>query len=108
MANLAEDSGVWYCPSICAKVCCEQLLRARYQNMQSALRCCSWLLFLQRWCFASTTVLAWLAGGAVGPGRMAELGPAPFQVVLHAVPSLGLGGLLGGLLATWRHRRTTA
>ncbi|WP_299050837.1 DUF6350 family protein [uncultured Nocardioides sp.] len=52
-------------------------------------------------------VLAWLAGGAVGPGRMTEIGPAPFAVLLHAVPSLGLGGLLGGVLATWRHRRAT-
>lgn len=53
-------------------------------------------------------VLAWLASGAVGPGRMTEIGPAPVAVVLHAVPALGLGGLLGGLLATWRHRRAAA
>lgn len=53
-------------------------------------------------------VLVWLAGGALGPGRMTDIGPAPLTVVLHAMPSLGLGGLLGGLLATWRHRRATA
>ncbi len=50
-------------------------------------------------------VLAAIAGGAVGPGRMAEVGPAAGQVLVHAVVALGGGGLLGGLLATWRQRR---
>ena len=50
-------------------------------------------------------LLAAVAGGAVGPGRMAEVGPAAGQVLVHAVVALGGGGLLGGLLATWRQRR---
>lgn len=50
-------------------------------------------------------VLAAIAGGAVGPGRMTDVGPAAGQVLVHAVVALGAGGLLGGLLATWRQRR---
>ena len=50
-------------------------------------------------------VLAAIAGGAVGPGRMTQVGPAAGQVLVHAVVALGAGGLLGGLLATWRQRR---
>ena len=50
-------------------------------------------------------LLAAVAGGAVGPGRMADVGPAAGQVLVHAVVALGGGGLLGGLLATWRQRR---
>jgi hypothetical protein len=50
-------------------------------------------------------LLAVVAGGAVGPGRMAEVGPAAGQVLVHAIVALGGGGLLGGLVATWRQRR---
>lgn len=46
-----------------------------------------------------------LAGGAVGPGRMAEVGPVVGEVFWTAMVSLGLGGLLGGLAATWLFRR---
>jgi hypothetical protein len=54
----------------------------------------------------AVAVLAAVAGGAVGPGRMAEVGPAAGEVLVHAIPALGGGGLLGGLFATWRQRRT--
>jgi hypothetical protein len=47
-----------------------------------------------------------LAGGAVGPGRMADVAPYTFEVLLHAVTAFGLGGLLGGLAVTWWQRRT--
>lgn len=50
-------------------------------------------------------VLAALAGGAVGPGRMADVGPAAFDVLVHAVTAFGVGGLLGGLAMTWWTRR---
>lgn len=50
-------------------------------------------------------VLAGVAGGAVGPGRMADVGPLAGQVMFHAIVSFGIGGLLGGLFATWRLRR---
>lgn len=50
-------------------------------------------------------VLAALAGGAVGPGRMADVGPLAGQVLLHGVVAFGIGGLVGGLVATWWQRR---
>lgn len=46
-----------------------------------------------------------LAGGAVGPGRMADVGPFQFDVLLHAVTAFGIGGLLGALATTWWQRR---
>ncbi|WP_148614139.1 DUF6350 family protein [Nocardioides rubriscoriae] len=46
------------------------------------------------------------AGGAVGPGRMRDVAPYAFDVLLHAVTAFGLGGLLGGLAVTWWQRRT--
>ncbi|MEO6511738.1 MAG: DUF6350 family protein [Nocardioides sp.] len=46
-----------------------------------------------------------LAGGSVGPGRMQDVGAAAGQVTLHAVVALGLGALVGSLLATWSYRR---
>jgi hypothetical protein len=48
-----------------------------------------------------------LAGGSVGPGRMQVVAPYAQDVLLHAVTTFGLGGLLGGLLATFWQRRTT-
>ena len=51
-------------------------------------------------------LLAFVAGGAVGPGRMADVGPAAGQVLVHGIVSFGIGGLLGGLLVTWWAQRT--
>lgn len=49
------------------------------------------------------------AGGAVGPGRMAHWGPAAGEVLLHAITAFGLGGLVGGALATlWQRRAARA
>ena len=50
-------------------------------------------------------LLAHLAGGAVGPGRMQVVGPDATDVLVHAVTSFGIGGLVGGLLMTWWQRR---
>ncbi len=49
--------------------------------------------------------LAFVAGGTVGPGRMQDVGPFATQVTLHAVVALGLGALVGSVLATWSYRR---
>jgi hypothetical protein len=49
--------------------------------------------------------LSALAGGSVGPGRMQDIGPFAGQVTLHAMVALGLGALVGSLLATWSYRR---
>ncbi len=56
-------------------------------------------------CAVGFALLAALSGGAVGPGRMAEVGPFVLQVLLHGVATFGLGGLVGSLAATARHRR---
>lgn len=50
--------------------------------------------------------LAGLAGGAVGPGRMRFVDPLTSYVLVHAITSLGIGGLVGGLAMTWWQRRT--
>ncbi len=46
-----------------------------------------------------------VAGGAVGPGRMTHVGPAGFDVLVHAITAFGLGGLVGGLVMTFLQRR---
>jgi hypothetical protein len=51
-------------------------------------------------------LFAVVAGGAVGPGRMADVGPLAGQVLFHGIVSFGIGGLLGGIAATWWQRRT--
>ncbi len=50
-------------------------------------------------------LLAGIAGGAVGPGRMSQVGPLAASVLFHGIVSLGIGGLAGGLIATWWTRR---
>jgi hypothetical protein len=51
-------------------------------------------------------MLAVLAGGAVGPGRMTDVGPLAGSVLVHGITAFGIGGLLGGLVATWWQRRS--
>jgi hypothetical protein len=50
-------------------------------------------------------VLALVAGGSVGPGRMHDASPFVFDVLVHGIGAFGLGGLVGGLVMTWRDRR---
>ncbi|KAA1421190.1 hypothetical protein F0U44_02445 [Nocardioides humilatus] len=50
-------------------------------------------------------IVTTVAGGAVGPGRMADVGPFGFDVFLHAVTAFGIGGLLGALAMTWWQHR---
>ena len=54
------------------------------------------------------TILSGLAGGAVGPGRMADVGPLAIDTLWHAVTSFGVGGLLAGTVMTWWQRRHAA
>lgn len=56
-------------------------------------------------CAIGFATIAALAGGAVGPGRMAHVGPFVFEVLLHGIATFGVGGLLGSMAATWRTRR---
>jgi len=50
-------------------------------------------------------LLASVAGGSVGPGRMQDVAPFASDVLVHGIAALGIGGLLGGLFVTWRERR---
>ncbi len=50
-------------------------------------------------------LVAALSGGAVGPGRMRDVGPFAFDVMVHAITAFGIGGLVGGLAITWWQRR---
>lgn len=51
------------------------------------------------------TVLVALAGGAVGPGRMADIGADLLETFVAATVAMGVGGLFGGVAATWWARR---
>jgi hypothetical protein len=51
-------------------------------------------------------LLATMAGGAVGPGRMQTVEPFVSDVLVHAITTFGIGGLFGGLAMTWWQRRT--
>ena len=56
-------------------------------------------------------VLASLAGGAAGPGRMRFVGPFSRDVLVHAVTACGIGALLGAAvvaLLVWRATRAWA
>jgi len=37
---------------------------------------------------------------------MSDVGPLAGSVLVHAVTAFGIGGLLGGLIATWWQRRS--
>lgn len=53
-------------------------------------------------------VLASVAGGAVGPGRMRHIGPFVPDVLVAAITAFGIGGLLGALAMAWYQRRGSA
>ncbi len=59
-------------------------------------------------CAVGFAFLAALSRGSVGPGRMTDVGPYVFQVLLHGIATFGLGGLVGSMAATWRVRRQPA
>lgn len=51
--------------------------------------------------------LVLLAGGSIGPGRMSEIGAPALATLGVGMAAFGLGGLVGGLAATWWLRRRT-
>lgn len=55
----------------------------------------------------SFAVLAAVAGGAIGPGRMRHVTPFVFDVLTHGIALFGLGGLAAGVAMTWWCRRLT-
>jgi hypothetical protein len=52
-----------------------------------------------------TTGLVAVAGGAVGPGRMTDIGAPLLDILVAATVSMGIGGLVGGVVMTWWVRR---
>lgn len=46
-----------------------------------------------------------LARGPLGTGRMADIGAPFFEVLVIASGGMGVGGMLGGVVATWWQRR---
>ncbi len=53
-----------------------------------------------------TTALIALAGGAVGPGRMTDIGAPLLDTLISATVAMGVGGLVAGIGATvWARRR---
>jgi hypothetical protein len=51
------------------------------------------------------TVLVAVAGGPLGTGRMADVGAPLTEVLVFASGLMGVGGLVGALVANWRQRR---
>jgi len=99
----------WWAAHLAAPVVLAAVVVARHRLSRPTLRwdegvlggCAAGLLAA-----LALTVLTAVAGGAAGPGRMAEVGPFTGEVLTHALTSFGLGGLLGGAVATWWLRRT--
>ena len=52
-----------------------------------------------------TTVAIVLAGGPMGTGRLADLGAPAGEVLVAAVSTMSLGGLVAGLATAWWQRR---
>ncbi|SIN94642.1 cell division protein PerM [Agromyces cerinus] len=50
-------------------------------------------------------LLAWWSGGAVGPGRLAEVGPDPWAVAGVAALAVGIGAIVGAYSLRTRERR---
>jgi hypothetical protein len=51
------------------------------------------------------TILASVAGGGIGPGRMADIGISVGETLLAAVVPFAIGATVGALVATWWTRR---
>ncbi|HEU0183291.1 MAG TPA: DUF6350 family protein, partial [Agromyces mariniharenae] len=49
-------------------------------------------------------LFAWWSGGAAGPGRLADVGPAPLPVAMVAAATVGIGALVGAYAARFRGR----
>lgn len=52
-----------------------------------------------------TTVAVAVSGGAMGTGRMAQIGAPAGEVLVAAIVAMSLGGLVGGLVTTLVQRR---
>ena len=55
-----------------------------------------------------TTAAIALSGGAMGTGRMADIGAPLGDVLVSAVAAMSLGGLVAGVVTAWWQRRAAA
>jgi len=46
-------------------------------------------------------IIFWLSGGSIGLGRLTEIGPDPLMAALWVGAEVGIGVMLGSLLAPW-------
>jgi hypothetical protein len=53
-----------------------------------------------------TTLAIALAGGPMGTGRMADIGAPVWEVLVAAVMSMSMGGLVAGVVTAWWQRRS--
>lgn len=51
------------------------------------------------------TVAIAMAGGPLGTGRLVEIGAPVAEVLVFAVGTMSVGGVIGGLVTTWLQRR---
>ena len=54
-----------------------------------------------------TGILAWLSGGPVGPGRMAQVGPSAWHVGIAVAFEVGVLSAATTWLLGWRQLRST-
>lgn len=106
------DTPAWVAALVALPPVVAALAVARAQHASPTLR---WEEGALRGCLggvlaaAGFTLLTALAGGAVGPGRMRDVGPLVGDVLVQSVTTFGLGGLLGGLAMTaWQRRSAGA
>jgi hypothetical protein len=93
-------------PALVAAVVAVRVLRTRLLTWdQLALAACGGGILAG----VAFAVLASVAGGAAGPGRMRHVGPFVPEVLVHAITALGIGALVGSLLLLgWRRRTSRA
>ncbi|UDY24373.1 DUF6350 family protein [Nocardioides sp. Kera G14] len=51
-------------------------------------------------------LIAHWSGGAIGPGRMTDVGPHVLDATVRAVTAMGVGGVVAGAGVTWCQRRS--
>ncbi len=104
----AGTTASWLAAVVALPTLVAAVASARWQRRHPVL---GWFESLLRGCGGGIlagiafAVLASLAGGAVGPGRMRHLGVFVPDVLVHAITSFGIGGAVGALAMTWWQRR---
>jgi Family of unknown function (DUF6350) len=96
-------AGLVVVPTLLAAVAAARVAR-RYPTTrwdEGALRACAGGVLAG----IGYAVFALLSSGAIGPGRMADVGPNVLDTLVAGITWFGLGALIGGVAMTWWHRR---